>query len=155
MKATFLSAEYVYKDLVLAAEYFSVTGDITIADIIHQELDFEGYYASLSYRFTERFEAGAYYSVAYFDKKDRDGNRFEDECNAAILYGLSGFECRPKYLAWQKEFVLSTKFDINENWTLKAEGHFINGAGVIFLQDNPDGVDESSFMFAVKTTFSF
>jgi len=141
-KVTVLSAQYVWNDLVLDAEYFGFKADAVIAGSINQKIDGEGYYAGISYRFTEWSEAGAYYSEAYFDKSDKDGKNYE-------MIG------KPSFLAWQKEFVLSTRFDIGENWTLKAEGHFINGAEMMFLEDNPDGLDESSFMFAVKTTFSF
>jgi len=141
-KVTVLSAQYVWNDLVLDAEYFGFKGDLTLAEAISQKIDGEGYYASISYRFTDWFEAGAYYSEAYFDKSDKEGKGYE----------MMG---KPNFLAWQKEFVLSTRFDIGENWTLKAEGHFINGAEMMFLADNPDGLDENSFMFAMKATFSF
>lgn len=141
-KMTVLSAQYVWNDLVLDAEYFGFTGDAVIADAINQKIDSEGYYAGISYRFADWFEAGAYYSQAYFDKSDKKGKKYE-------MMGM------PDYLAWQKEFVFSTRFDIGEDWTLKAEGHFINGAEMIFLADNPDGLDENSFMFAMKATFSF
>jgi hypothetical protein len=34
----------------------------------------EAFYGLLSYRFTERLEGGAYYSVYYSDKNDHNGN---------------------------------------------------------------------------------
>jgi hypothetical protein len=141
-EVTVFSAQYVWNDLVFDAEYFGFKADAVIAEAIGQKIDGEGYYAGISYRFAEWFEAGAYYSEAYFDKSDKEGKGYE----------MMG---KPNYLAWQKEFVLSTRFDIGENWTLKAEGHFINGAEMMFLADNPEGLDENSFMFAMKATFSF
>jgi hypothetical protein len=38
---------------------------------------------------------------------------------------------------------------------LKIEGHVVNGTANILLQDNPDGLEEDSFLLAVKTTYSF
>ena len=83
--------------------------------------------------------------MSYPDANDKDGKKLHDET------GL------PEFFAWQKEWVMTTRFDINEYWLVKLEGHFVNGVGRL----NPcqisylDGIEEDSFLFAAKTTFSF
>jgi hypothetical protein len=137
-----LSGEYTYKNLVLAAEYVKFQADDIGAEGKGRRRSEEGYYGSAAYRFTDWFELGAYYSMYYPDTSDRKGRRYE----------TMG---KPHYKAWQKEFVLTTRFDINDHWTLKLEGHVVNGAALFLFQDNPDGLKENSFLFAAKTTFNF
>jgi hypothetical protein len=106
------------------------------------KIDQEGYYGSLSYRFTDWFEAASYYSVYYYDKNDRGGNKM-------IAQG------RPNFKAWQKDTAFSARFDINEFWLVKLEFHFMDGAVLCTELDNPDGYDKNWTLFAIRTTFSF
>ncbi len=131
------SAEYTWNNLVLATEYYSENHG-------HKDPE-EGYYASAAYRVSDWLELGAYYSVAYPDARDKNGEK---------LHEATG---RPEFFAWQKEWVLTTRFDFNEYWLLKLEGHFINGVGRLPFDDpiEPQEIEENSFLFAVKTTFSF
>lgn len=140
------SAEYTWRNLVLAAEYFSMRSN-SIASVdprlqYRYHIRNEGYYGSIAYRFTARFELGAYYSIFYPDTRDKDGKEIE-------RWGT------PKHRAWQKELVLTTRFDINNYWTFKLEGHFVNGTALLLALDNPDGLKKDSFLFAVKTTYNF
>ncbi len=138
-----LSVEYTWNNLILSSEYAlrsiesrKVSNSVIISP--EAEVDSEGYYVSASYRFTGWLELGAYYSEYYPNKDDKDGE-----------YAV------PNYSAWSKDFVLSVRFDINKHWTFKLEGHSIDGTGMIFSSDNPDGTDKSWFLFAAKTTFYF
>ena len=139
------SAEYTWNDLVLAAEYVTVNEnepqDTDDRDG-HEHDRSEGFYGSVAYRFNEHFELGTYYSVNYPDVSDKDGKQYGK-------YDL------PDYLAWQKELVVTTRFDINEHWLFKLEGHFVNGAANFILADNPQGLKKDSFLLAAKTTFNF
>ncbi len=132
-----LSIEYILKDLTLAAEH-SMSKSDTEVNRIHPF----GCYASAAYRFTDWFEAGAYYSVFYYDKDDKDGDAFKQR-------GLQD------YRAWQKDFALSTRFNVNENWSIKLEGHVIDGVGQLLRQENPDDVGKNWYLFAAKVTFNF
>jgi hypothetical protein len=104
--------------------------------------DEEGYYGGVTYQFTDWFALSAYYTVYYGDIHDKQGKELV----------MDGF---PHYAAWQKEFVLTTRFDLSDHWTLKFEGHVVNGVALLLLEDNPDGGKENSFLFAMKTTFNF
>ena len=110
-----------------------------IRENVHQP---ESYAISTSYRLTDWFERGAYYSIYYRDKDDKDGYSYEAR-------GM------PDHRAWQKEFTLSTRFHINEYCLFKLEGHLIDGTALVLSQDNPDGLDKNWFLFAAKVTFNF
>jgi len=132
-----LSIEYIFKDLTLAAEHNMSLNDNDV-NRIHPF----GCYASAAYRFTDWFEAGAYYSVFYSDKDDKDGDALKKR-------GLQD------YRAWQKDFALSTRFNVNENWSIKLEGHLIDGVGQLLSQENPDGFEKNWYLLAAKVTFNF
>jgi len=152
-RSNIFSGEYNIGNLTMAAEYEMVKSDQTVtldmsrlgrSDPLPQErkMDAERYYGLLSYRFTDWFETGVYYSVDYPDKTDRDGEK-------RVAEGL------PDFTAWQKDLALSTRFDINDFWLIKLEIHFIDGVALCPEIANPDGFDKNWTLFAFKTTFSF
>ncbi len=146
----FFSAEYNFGDLTAAAEYQRRKGDMTVTQDMSQiglpnpepTEDYtyvESWFGQLSYRFTDWFEAGAYYSVYYDDANDRKGNSLE-----------------PNYRGWQKDTALSMRFDITDFWLIKLEAHFMDGIALCLYKDNPEGYgDQNWTLFAIKTTFNF
>lgn len=143
-----LSVDYMRERLTLAAEWFRVWEMPDDAKHDWTDEPFggdsqqEGGYISASYRFGDRFELGTYYSVYYADADDKEGEDLEKD-------GL------PKYLAWQNDVAVTARLDLNEHWTVKAEGHWIDGAARLFLFNSLDSIQQESFLFAVKTTFNF
>ncbi len=148
-----VSAEYTRCKFTAAAEYYQINVDAKSTTYLpwvpggtrtENEFRPDSFYAQISYRFTDWFEAGAYYSVFYLDRHDRAGHK------DAALNGT------PDYNAWQKDLTISTRFDITENWLFKLEYHFIDGTGLTTAQDNPTGWDKRKWgMLAIKTTFNF
>ena len=104
-----------------------------------------GFYGSATYRFSDLFQAGAYYSEYYPDLGDKDGKGYEK------LYGY------PASNGWLKDTAFSLRFDLNTNWIAKIEGHKMNGTAVMFRSDqvNPYDVVEDWYLGAAKLTFSF
>ncbi|MGM0417579.1 MAG: hypothetical protein ACQEQS_02540 [Thermodesulfobacteriota bacterium] len=154
------SVEYTIGDFVFASEYSRNSYDFKsmpyennpgAGTISKDDLETEGYYASLSYRFTDWFEAGAYYSEYFADKDDKDGDKFKGE-------GDLGYE---DYDAWLKDTCLSLRFDITSNWVLKLEGHKMNGAAILMKGINTDPLtkeldtEEDWYLGAAKMTFNF
>jgi len=143
------SIEYTWNELVLAVEYYKMRNysniifdelDLTVMETLNKRL---GYYYSASYRFNEWFEAGAYYSKYYPDSDDRDGSEG----------GPAGTYVRD-FQGWLEDIALSLRFDINEYWIAKIEGHLMDGAALCLGIDNDD-FEKDWYMFAAKLTFSF
>ena len=143
-----LSVEYVWNSLKLVAEYKQLNAD---ADITYSAMPgvkikgksrTEGYYGSASYQFCDWFELGTYYSVYYADKNDKDG----DDIEAA---GGDDF------MAWQKDWTVSAKFMVLGNVTLKLETHLIDGAALMYPHENPDGLEDTSVLYAAKCSVNF
>lgn len=139
-RACVLSAEYIWGNLVVAAEYRE-TEINTYTPAIRYQRDYtsEGYYIGVSYRFADWLEMGSYYSLYYPDKNDRDGDRFETD----------------RHRAWLKDFALSVRFDINDNWNFKLEGHAMDGTATLSMADAPDELERNWYLFASKLTFTF
>lgn len=141
--ALFYSAEYIKNGFTLAAEYLhnKVETRMATSGAVLSTRRAQGYYALCSYRVNDLFEFGTYYSVYYPDKSDKDGNRF-------TALGLNDFR------AWQKDLTVFTRFDINDNWLVKAEVHFIDGTASV-IQSYTTNEEKDWEMFAIKTTYSF
>ncbi len=134
-----LSAEYTWNNLVMAVEYMERDTD-TLTMGIADSSTTQSYYVSASYAFNELFTLGAYYSVLYMNKDDKDGNTL------AI-----------KNKAWEKDLALTLRFDINKYWAFKVEGHFVDGIANVLMGDNPaNNFMESDWIYgAAKISFSF
>ena len=153
MRIFFLFAEYNHENWTVAVEYSGWKYDYTVyldmsqlgqpnPDTIESSVDSQAYYGLISYRFTDWFEVGTYYSVYYPDRHDRDG---EEQVAAG----------KPDYTAWQKDLALTTRFDITDFWLVKLEVHFMDGVALCTSVDNPDGFEEDWMLFAINTTFNF
>lgn len=146
---TVFSFEYTWRDLILSAEYswqdhrniYRISG----LEPSESESNFDSYYGSASYRFNKWLEVGAYYSVFYRNRGDRDGTKTP---------------YNPTFNAFQKDACLTFRFDLNEHWLCKLEGHLMDGTGLCLTVDNlnENGVlqlDRKWYLLAAKMTFSF
>ncbi len=88
-----------------------------------------GYYYKATYRFSDWFEVGTYYSKFYPNADDRNGSE--------VVPG--SLELLPNnYQAWLEDIAPSLRFDINDNWVCKLEGHRMDGAAFCLAIDNDD-----------------
>jgi hypothetical protein len=147
------SVEYTINDFIFAAEYryldvpdqkFTFQHALYGTTTVISDIPSTGWYVSGSYRFTDWFAAEMYYSEIYPDDNDRDGSRFTAK-------GQDDF------LAWQKDICLTARFDVTENWILKAGMTLSNGLGGGFPTDYPEAgtASEDWIMYQLKVTFVF
>ncbi len=143
-----LSAEYTYGDLVLAGEYLMSEQDVSLhavgssTQLFDSAVEAEGYYMGASYRLSDWFELGGYYSIQYPNKNDRAGS-------GQVAMG------RPDYSAWLKDAALSARFDINDSWVFKLETHCFDGVASLMDVDNSDGYERHWTLLLAKLSFSF
>lgn len=172
-KVNTASLEYIRGPFTFVTEYMAASyefntlgksGDAVFVNIINSQkkvdLDTEGYYAALAYRFTDWLEVGLSYSEYYADKDDKDGK------NNLPVYS-NNVQVNPRYAAgyrehdaWLKDTALTFRFDVTENWVFKLEGHAMNGAAILMKDTNSDtdgkvNTSENWFLVAGKMTVSF
>ncbi len=139
------SAEFTWSELVVTAEYHHRENDtdrrVNMVPSGKTHTISESYYLMATYRFTDLFSLGAYYSETYPDADDKDG---DDQINV-------------DHKAWEKDIALTLRFDLNPYWVLKFEGHAVNGTANVFTLDNLDNdFDEEDWYYGVaKMTVSF
>jgi hypothetical protein len=133
------SVEYALHDLLLSAEYSRwivrlETTDHTVAPPIRQIS--ERAYAMGSYRVKDWFHPGIYYSLYYPDVERRSGRE-------AMMHDVAG----------------TLRFDINHNWLVKVEGHFMSGTAGLSSSLNdgrqPSQMERNWGVFLVKSTVHF
>ena len=137
------SAEYMHNDWLFAGEYSRwLTHEISTLPAVlpPSNHDNERFYVLATHRLTPHFETGAYYSVYEVDANDRFGN------NAT--------EFPIKSNAFQRDLAGTLRFDINDHWLWKVEGHFMDGTADLITADNPTP-HRYWGMFLFKTTVTF
>jgi hypothetical protein len=137
------SAEYVRGEWLFAAEYArafkrQVTDLPMVIPGFHE--DAERFYGMVTRRLSPWLEVGAYYSVHHRDVDDRRGR--------------DPMKWAKPWHAFQRDAAATVRFDINEHWLWKVEGHFIDGAGDIA---QAGGTPEKRYwgLFLFRTTVTF
>ncbi len=134
------SVEYVGHDLLLAAEYsrWRVALNTSDSSVVPPSGNIvsERAYGMAAYRLSKWVQPGAYYSLYFPDVDKRSGRAQQQHDVAATL-----------------------RFDLNEHWLLKLEGHYINGTADVSpaLNDNvpKEALQRSWALFLAKTTVYF
>ncbi len=145
-----LSVEFTMENFLFVSEYKQTHADLDTFVVIlptytyhrPEDVDQEGYYALISYRFNDWFEAGTYYEELWYDMEDKDAKEFEASW---------GYD----YGAWRKDWALSLRFDINMNWILKVESHTFDGTAYVIDKMNPDGLKQHWNLYAIKLSYCF
>jgi hypothetical protein len=109
------------------------------------------WYAAVAKRITPWLELGSYYTIWSNDYNDQDGSGASRDATAAGLTRDAGF-------FYQEDIAFTARFDVTSSWIIKAEAHKVNGTGLLFNNDQQNGISSRSqdwMYFAVKTTYSF
>ncbi len=143
------SAEYTHGDWKFAAEYsrwYSHNVVLPAGPTPLGDTKSERFYGLATYQLSDAIGAGLYYSVFYPKVSDRAG-----DAQAAST------PAKPRFLAWQRDAALSLRWDVNDHWLWKVEGHFIDGVASLFDPDNGLNATPTRYwgMFLVNTTVTF
>jgi hypothetical protein len=111
----------------------------------------ESYYLQSTYRFAPKWEGFLRYDVLYWDRDDRGGTKWE-----AARRG-------PYHSAFAKDWTAGIRWDVTDNFMLRAEYHNVDGTGWLPIADNPDLIDRNSWdnvsrrwnLFALLASFRF
>lgn len=146
-KAWIISAEYAYRDLVIAGEYlegdFQGRMNIGYGFALRPSLPVKGWYLAISYRCNPVLSLGLSYSDLYPNTNDEDGD-------LQVANGRTDFE------AWLKTWTFSSRFDINKSWVVKFETSYNDGWGAYDSMGNKaDDLERYWWLFAAKATLSF
>jgi hypothetical protein len=136
------SAELVRDDWVFAAEYsrWYTRQSTTLPTVIPTvESDSERFYVLIARRICA-WELGGYYAVTHADANDR-------QARDAMRFPI-------RHTGFQRDLAATVRYDVNEYWTWKLEGHFIDGTAELKASVNPDPKRYWG-LFLFKTTVTF
>jgi hypothetical protein len=142
-----LSGEWAIGNFTLTTEYMELPPLIHL-DLLNQNILLtdetqQGWYIMGSYVFGDKLILYAYYDRFFSDKDDPEGNN-------TVLLGLENF------FGWQKDIVIGARYDINFNWTVKVEWHFIDGVAksAVFFPSLLNA-EQKWNMLALKMSYNF
>ena len=142
--------QYTAGNLRLSAEYRRDWFDqIYLNNQAELRTDVRGWYASGEYRISRRLEVGAYYSrwvISWLNTFPGTGQAPSQDSPDRHLY----------------DKVVAARMDLTRHWSLKIEGHFMDGYGCVnvypsgfYGQDNPQGLKPRTNLLLVRTGWSF
>jgi hypothetical protein len=155
-KIPYFFGKYENSKWMFASEYSRVpadhktmvTSDIIpqappVGTILHNVIDHRTWYAMTSYKLTEKFTAGIYYS-SYFDVK-APRVTYLDSTNYPHYW----------YNRFQKDWALSARYDVNQYIYVKGEQHFIDGMNFGFLDADNNSLSPTSKQTILKIGVNF
>jgi hypothetical protein len=154
-----LSMEYQYRDLILAAEYTREYGKISTNSVTSAYVNAPnpppappGSTSTLNLGSTAantvsyiRLE-GAYVSASY---------RVAPKCDVSIGRGIAFSDYDHRGLSYNRQWAFAARYDILDNWLIKAEWDFVQGDQEVYQTENPSGIRRVWDIIAVKTTVDF
>jgi hypothetical protein len=147
------SVEYSAHDLLLAAEYSRrrVAVQSPVPALTQPSSQSERFYVMSSYRVTPWFTPGLYYSAQFANANDRTGKD--------VTFGSPPGSPPLGRAAFQHDVALTLRYDLNQYWLLKLEGHAMHGtAGLTSSLNNNASLStltKDSGVLLVKTTAYF
>ncbi len=138
-----LSFEYLLDQFGLMTEYMEMKLSRKFLGTSSAEQTPQSWYVMLQWYATDQLTFSALYDVMYADKDDKDGNSF-------VAIGM------PDFLGWRKDIGVAARYDVTDNWTLKAEYHKVEGNEMFTTVINTgNSLEEDWDYFAFKATFNF
>jgi len=108
----------------------------------------QGFYLQSRYKITQQLTLLARYEDFYLDKEDKDGKKLEQSTGGQVPY----------YFGFHKDVTLGLNYDFTSNFALRAEYHWVRGAGRLtpVVAPNP-GINDSEDwqMWAVQLMYWF
>ncbi len=114
----------------------------------HSDNTGRGYYGQTRYKLTSDLTLLARYEDFYLDEDDKEGEKLEARTGGAIPY----------YFAFHKDITLGLSYDFTSNIKLRAEYHWVRGAGRLtpVVVPNPSvNSSEDWQMWAVQLMYWF
>ncbi len=108
----------------------------------------QGYYLQTRYRLNTDLRFLARYEYFYADRNDKNGQKLAQATGGMV----------PAYFAFQNDFVLGASYDINNNFKVRIEHHWVDGTARIspVVQPNP-AINNNRYwqMFALQLMYWF
>ncbi len=145
-KCFFLSAEWNIGNFTLSSEYMELPVylylDFPGNSLLLSDETMQGYYVMGSYVIGDKWTLYGIYDYFVADKGDNEGM-------SAVKLGY------PAFVGWQEDIVCGVRFDVNFNWTIKLEYHFIDGLAKSYVFSDLSDIKRNWNLLTAKLSFNF
>ena len=141
-----VSAQYNAEKWSLTAEHFYEFFQFDeFGPLLDSSPVARSYYLQGAYRPAPKWEIFARYDAFFRDQDDSNGKDW---------HARTGL---PDFMAYAKDWSAGVRYDVNENFMVRAELHRVNGTGWLSSLENPDplGLEQHWNMFMLLGSFRF
>jgi hypothetical protein len=111
----------------------------------NQDFTSEGWYIQAQYRAHPQLELMMRWEEGYADLGDRDGTKLERVTGGAIT----------AYSRYSNIFTAGARFDISQNWMVRAEYSYHDGTFILSPRENPIPRDQEKYWHAISFLLAF
>ena len=140
------SAEYTWEEFVFVSEVThsknTTYGLSGIFSGMNGSTRPFGWYSGVTYQINDEWQLGSYYSEDYSERKEKGTYvNMMTQANGSV--------------GWMKDMALTLRYDINANWLVKLEAHYMNGLKDVDYFDGATKGGDKWQLYGIKTTVSF
>jgi hypothetical protein len=144
-----LSAQYSAEHWQLTAEWLRFDYDLDF-ELAARRLPGEGVYLQYTWLFSSAWQTFARYEYGVSDRHNRNGSSMEQFCGTP----LDDF-CGPRHGGYRKATVAGLRWDINAQWMIATEAHYVEGTLGLPWSDNRDRLDTTAYWTLVGLEVAF
>jgi len=146
-----LSVQYSTEQWQLTAEWLRFTYDLDFT-YVARRYPGEAAYVQYTWIFSPAWQLFGRYEYGVMDRHHRNGSAMEEFCGGA----LDKF-CIPRSKGFRHESSIGLRWDINSQWMIATEAHYVEGAMGLPYSDNPDRAEIATYwtLFGIELAFRF
>jgi hypothetical protein len=152
LDTTLLSAQYSTEQWQLTAEYLRFTYDLDF-DLVARRYPGEGAYVQYTWLFSPAWQLYGRYENGVMDRHHRNGSAMEQFCGDPFFDKF----CSPRTAGFRRDSTLGLRWDINAQWMLATEAHYVEGIMGLPYSDNPEPLKAATYwtLLGVELAFRF
>lgn len=146
-----LSAQYSAEQWQVTAEFLRFNYDLDF-DLASRHWPGEGIYAQYAWLFSSAWQIFGRYEYGVIDRQHRNGSSMEQFCDTPL-----DAYCSPRHAGYRRATVVGMRWDINAQWMIATEAHYVEGTMGLPYSDNRNRLDTAPYwtLFGLEVAFRF
>jgi hypothetical protein len=152
LDTSLLSVQYSTEQWQLTAEWLRFDYDLDF-EFVSRRYPGEGAYLQYTWIFSPAWQLYGRYENGVMDRHHRNGSTMEQFCGDPFLNAY----CSPRSAGFRRDSSIGVRWDINSQWMIITEAHYIEGTMGLPYSDNPIPADVATYwtLFGIELAFRF
>jgi len=152
LDTSLLSVQYSTEQWQLTAEWLRFDYDLDF-DFVSRRYPGEGAYVQYTWIFSPAWQLYGRYENGVMDRHHRNGSTMEQFCGDPLLDAY----CSPRSAGFRRDSSIGVRWDINSQWMIITEAHYVEGTMGLPYSDNPEPTDAATYwmLFGIELAFRF